>query len=103
MKDLFGRNIVPGDSFLRIEDKMGGSILRYYFLGATLPDGKIQVQEYGGVPRSILVPCEYKNTLILLTEDLMKLSKLTPPNMADVNATKAPAKKKATKAEPLEL
>lgn len=100
LEDLFGRKIVPGNTFLRIEHKMGGPSLRYYFLGGFADDGRIQVQEYGGVPRTINVPGQHQSTLILLTDDLVKLAKLTPPTIDEVTA---PPVKKATKGKPLEL
>ena len=31
MIDIFGQTIYPGDSFLRIENQVGGARLRYYF------------------------------------------------------------------------
>lgn len=90
LKDMFGRDITPGDSFLRIEDQMGGARLRYYFFGGPVEDDchKIHVQEYGGSARTIFRP---SCPLILLTDDLLQLSKLTPPT---VESVVSPAKKK---------
>lgn len=106
LKEEFGRKIVPGNSFLRVEDRQGGANIRYYFLGGFADDGRVHVQEYGGVPRTIKSPCQYSNTLILLTEDLMKLKNFTPPTIDDVvtTATTPAAKKaRAKKSTTLEL
>lgn len=97
LDDLFGRKIVPGDSFLRIEDAVGGSNLRYYFLGGIIENGdKIQVQEYGGSPRTIKRPSPHQSTLILMTPDLLALIKLVPPPIESVVSPK-PAKKSKPK------
>lgn len=94
LDDMFGRKIVAGDSFMRIEDRMGGSAIRYYFLGGFADDGRIQVQEYGGVPRTINKPNGHKDTLMLLTEDLMKLSGFIAPSIEEVTAPKTAKKSK---------
>lgn len=94
LDDMFGRKIVAGDSFMRIEDRMGGSAIRYYFLGGFTDDGRIQVQEYGGVPRTINKPSDY---LMLLTEDLMKLASFTAPSIDAVTAPPVKAAKKSKK------
>lgn len=105
LEEEFGRKIVPGNSFIRIENKMGGFNMRYYFLGGFADDGRVHVQEYGGVPRTIKSPSQYSDTLILLTEDLMKLKNLTAPTINHVVTTATtPAKKsRAKKSAPLEL
>lgn len=95
LDDLFGRAIVPGDSFLRIESAMGGSKLRYYFLGSIIENGdKIQVQEYGGSPRTILRPSPHQSNLVLVTPDLLALIKLTPPSIESVVSPTKKAKSK---------
>lgn len=56
LTDLFDRSIKKGDSFMRIEDNIGGANLRYYFFAGFAADGRIMVMEYGGVPRIIKKP-----------------------------------------------
>lgn len=107
LKEEFGRKIVPGDSFMRIESRQGGANIRYYFLAGFADDGRIHVQEYCGVPRTIKSPSEYSDTLILLTDDLLKLKNLTPPVLTEVvaiaSAPPGSKKKRATKATTLEV
>lgn len=106
LNDEFGRKIVPGNSFIRIENKMGGYTMRFYFLGGFADDGRVHVKEYGGVPRTIKSPSDYSDTLILLTEDLIKLKNFIPPTVTEVVtiATAPPgSKKKAAKSKPIEV
>lgn len=107
LNDMYGRKIVPGNSFVRIEDKMGGCNIRFYFLGGFADDGRIHVQEYGGIPRTIKSPSQHSDTLILLTEDLIALKKFTPPTVTQVvtvaTAPAAAKKKKASKSTTLEI
>lgn len=107
LKEEFGRKIVPGNSFIRIEHKMGGFTMRYYFLGGFADDGRVHVHEYGGVPRTIKSPSQYSDTLILLTEDLMKLKNLNPvftaAEVVNIATTPAAKKSRAKKSAPLEL
>lgn len=68
MKDIFGNTIQVGDTFLRIEQQMGGSRLRYYYFAGYVAGNinRVKVNEYGGKPRIINTPrCE----LILLRQD----------------------------------
>lgn len=85
---------------MRIEQKMGGSDIRFYFLAAFLDDGRIQVQEYGGSPRAIKVPSPHQSTLMLLTEDLLTLSGFVPPTIDQVVAQ---PKKKASASDTLKI
>lgn len=107
LDDMFDRKIVPGDSFMRIENRQGGANIRFYFLGGFADDGRIHVNEYGGVPRTINRPSRYSDSLMLLTEDLMKLKNFTAPTILEVVtvATAPPGskKKKASKSTTLEL
>ena len=99
LPDMFGRKINPGDTFMRIEDKMGGCIIRFYFLGGFTNDDRIHVQEYGGIPRVIKIPSQHKSTLMLLTEDLIQLKGFTPPTIEEV--TTPSGNKKVSKANAL--
>lgn len=84
MIDLFLNEIKAGDVFIRIEDGMGGSAIRYYFFAGYVDDTKarIKVQEFGGKPRVINKPCPHRNELILLSPAQIAAKRLMVPNLA---------------------
>lgn len=91
MIDIFGQTINPGDSFLRIENQVGGARLRYYFYaGEAEPKQKngwtqqqVSVQEYGGTPRVIHKP---SCSLVKLSETQLALLHYEAPSLEEVLA-----------------
>lgn len=86
MIDIFGTEIKAGDSFLRIENVMGGANLRYYFFAGYVDDTKqrVKVQEYGGKPRVINTPCTHTNKLYKLTNENIGAKNLIIPRLVVV-------------------
>ena len=86
MLDEFNNRIEPGDSFMRVESKMGGFTKRFYFFGGYCEDkpGKVHVREYDSVPRVILDPSTRGDILIRMDSDMTRMKGLTPPDIDDV-------------------
>lgn len=79
--DMFDQLIKKGDSFMRIENQVGGASLRFYFFAGFAADGRIMVMEYGGVPRIIKNPhCK----LVKLSDAQMHAKNLVAPRVDHV-------------------
>jgi len=78
LTDMFDQAIKKGDSFMRIENEIGGARLRFYFFAGFAADGRIMVMEYGGQPRIIKVPhCR----LVKLSDLQMHVKNLVAPTV----------------------
>lgn len=76
--DMFEQPIKKGDSFMRIENQIGGASLRFYFFAGFASDGRIMVMEYGGQPRIIKSPhCK----LVKLSDIQMHAKNLVAPGV----------------------
>lgn len=79
--DVFNHPIKKGDSFMRIEQVMGGARLRFYFFAGFTADGRVMVNEYGSPPRIIKEP---SCNLVKLNDGQMHAKNLVAPRLDDV-------------------